>query len=580
MKTVYKLTFGIIALFLWLQGNAQSNETFINPVLAGYYPDPSICRVGEDFYLVNSTFSYYPGVPVFHSKDLVHWKQLGHVLDRPEQLQLEGLGVSHGIFAPDISYHEGIFYMVTTLIGNGGNFVVTAENPAGPWSNPVWLNGVNGIDPSLFFDDNGKAYIVYNSDPPETGALYSGHRTIRMYEFDTEKLEIIGQQYLLINGGTDITKKPIWIEGPHIFKKDGYYYLIAAEGGTSDQHSEVVFRSKDVTGEYVSYSQNPILTQRTLESDREYAVTCTGHADIVKTTAGEWWAVFLGCRPYMPYSEGCFNTGRETFMTPVEWNNGWPVINPGSDEVKYEYPRPALTENNNSTIPLNGNFTFKDDFEESTLNYSWIFLRTPAEKWYSLDQKQDFLSIKVRPQMCTDSVNPSFIARRQQHAFFTASVAMEFTPRSENEMAGIVAFQNETHHYLLVKTMSDSVAMIKLLKSEKPNTTETNEKYITIAEQALEEGREESEPVFLRIEGQGSVYNFYHATRNNRWQLLTGDFDGKFLSTRVAGGFVGTTIGMYATSQGAASTNVARFDWFEYSGEDPVYNDKKFLRKE
>jgi len=202
----------------------EKQETYLNPILAGFYPDPGITRVGEDYYLVLSTFAYFPGVPIFHSKDLVNWEQIGNVLDRPEQLDLDGLGVSKGIFAPTIEHHEGVFYMVTTLVGNGGNFVVTATDPAGPWSNPVWLPEVNGIDPSLFFDDDGKAYIIYNSDAPDNKPLYDGHRTIRMFEFDYEALKTVGQNYILVNGGVDISKKPVWIEGPHIYKKDGLYY--------------------------------------------------------------------------------------------------------------------------------------------------------------------------------------------------------------------------------------------------------------------------------------------------------------------------------------------------------------------
>ncbi|UCD39311.1 MAG: glycoside hydrolase family 43 protein, partial [Fidelibacterota bacterium] len=222
----------------------QMDDTFMNPILAGFYPDPSICRVDDSFYLVNSTFAYFPGIPIFHSRDLVNWQLLGHVLDRREQLDTDGLGVSRGIFAPAIRYHQGLFYVTCTLVDKGGNFVVTASNPAGPWSNPVWVPEINGIDPSMFFDTNGKAYIVYNSVAPDDKPLYEGHRTIRMYEFDLENLRVIGKELLLVNGGVDLSKEPIWIEGPHIFRKDGYYYLIAAEGGTAEQHSEVVFRSE------------------------------------------------------------------------------------------------------------------------------------------------------------------------------------------------------------------------------------------------------------------------------------------------------------------------------------------------
>ncbi|MGH7450827.1 MAG: glycoside hydrolase family 43 protein [bacterium] len=272
----------------------QNSERFTNPILAGFYPDPSICRAGNDYYLVTSSFSYFPGIPIFHSKDLANWKQIGHVMDRPEQLDLDGLGVSRGIFAPAIRHHAGVFYVTCTLVDKGGNFVVTSKKPEGPWSNPVWIPQINGIDPSLFFDENGKAYVVYNSIAPDDKPLYNGHRTLRMYEFDVTHLKVTGDEILLVNGGVDLSKKPIWIEAPHIFQKDGYYYLIAAEGGTADQHSEVVFRSTKVDGPYVPYERNPILTQRHLDPKRKNAITSTGHADFVETESGDWWAVFFG----------------------------------------------------------------------------------------------------------------------------------------------------------------------------------------------------------------------------------------------------------------------------------------------
>ena len=187
--------------------NSQNNRYFTNPILTGFYPDPSICRVGNDYYLVNSSFAYYPGLPLFHSKDLVSWKQIGHAMNRPEQLDLIGAGVSRGLFAPAISYYKGIFYITCTLVDKEGNFVITAKDPAGPWSDPIWLNEVDGIDPSIFFDEDDRAYLLYNSVPPGNKSLWDGHRTIRMYEFDYKNLKVTGEQKILINGGSDISKK-------------------------------------------------------------------------------------------------------------------------------------------------------------------------------------------------------------------------------------------------------------------------------------------------------------------------------------------------------------------------------------
>jgi xylan 1,4-beta-xylosidase len=316
-------------------------ETYTNPILAGFYPDPSIIRVQEDFFLVASTFAYFPGIPVFHSRDLVNWKLIGHVMSRPEQMDLTGFGVSRGIFAPSIHFHEGIFYVTCTLVDGKGNFIAAAKDPSGPWSMPVWLPEINGIDPSLFFDEDGSSYIVYNSVPPGNRSLYDGHRTIRLRSFDIKNLKVDGPETIIVNGGTDISRKPAWIEGPHILKHDGSYFLVAAEGGTGYDHSVVAFRSENVTGPYISYEKNPVLRQRKPD-ERSNPVTSTGHAQLVETSSGNWHAVFLGCRPY---DGDHYNTGRETFLVPVSWENGWPIMNPGKAQVEYHYPLPLPAVN-------------------------------------------------------------------------------------------------------------------------------------------------------------------------------------------------------------------------------------------
>ena len=285
-----------------------------NPILAGFYPDPSIERVGEDYYLVNSSFAYFPGIPLFHSRDLVTWTQIGNVIDRPGQFAFGAIGLSRGIFAPDITYHRGVFYLVSTCIDCGGNFVLTATDPAGPWSDPVWVD-IDGIDPALFFDDDGSAWIL-NNGPPVGTPLYDGHRAIWIQRFDERALQPVGPRTLLINGGVDLAARPIWAEGPHLFRKDGWYYLITAEGGTAEQHAEVVYRSRDVTGPYRPGPGNPILTQRDLDPARPHPITSAGHADFVTTPAGDWWSVFLGARPYR---DNYYNIGRETFLLPVKW---------------------------------------------------------------------------------------------------------------------------------------------------------------------------------------------------------------------------------------------------------------------
>jgi alpha-N-arabinofuranosidase len=546
----------------------QTEKGFTNPILAGFYPDPSICRVGSDYYLVTSTFAYFPGIPIFHSKDLVNWKLIGHVMDRPEQMDLEGLGVSRGIFAPAIRYHSGLFYVTCTLVDRGGNFVVTSKAPEGPYSNPIWIPQINGIDPSMFFDENGKAYIVYNSIAPNNKPLYDGHRTIRLYEFDIENLKVIGEEKILVNGGTDINKKPVWIEGPHIFQKDGYYYLIAAEGGTAEGHSEVVFRSKKVDGPYIPYENNPILTQRHLNPKREHPITSTGHADFIQTEAGDWWAVFLGCRPYPPFEENYYNTGRETFLAPVKWNDGWPIINPNYEEVQYSYPLPIKPSSARATIPYSGNFKIRDDFDSDRLALNWVFLRTPHKKWYDLNRRKSYLAMDLRPETCAERRNPSFIGRRQQHATGRASTAIQFTPASDNEKAGLLVFQNERHFYLLCQSLDNDEPVIQLYQSTYDENADHNMELI--ASQKIEADQREKE-LYLKIEANGNVYSFYYGLESDQWKLLKENVDATFLSTRVAGGFVGCMYALYATSLGQPSSNVAYFDWFEYQGEDEVY---------
>jgi xylan 1,4-beta-xylosidase len=555
-----KKLFAIITLLLIsCAGIAQA--TYNNPILTGFYPDPSICSVGDDYYIVNSSFSYFPGLPIFHSKDLVNWKQIGHAMDRPEQLDLKGAHVTRGLFAPTIRYNKGIFYIICTLIDKGGNFVITAKDPKGPWSNPVWLKEVNGIDPSLFFDDNGKAYILFNSIPPNNISVYDGHRTIRMFEFDIANLKVIGEEKLLVNGGTDMAKKPVWIEGPHIFKKEGWYYLICAEGGTAYNHSEVVFRSKAVDGPYTSYEKNPILTQRHLDPKRKDPVTTTGHADFVETPDGKWYAVFLGCRPY----EGnYFNIGRETFMLPVTWKDGWPHILEGNEEVPYHSPVPFPKRTTKVNNAFNGNFLFNDDFKNSRLNYRWEFLRAPEKNWYSLSERKGYLAMQLLPQTCSGTDNPAFLGFRQQHINGYASIAINFKAAAENEKAGMLIFQNETHFYFLCQSILNNETVVQLYKAV---PGDKDGKMELLQSQPLTNFN----GLNLKIESKGSTYAFYYATQKDKWQLLKDNVDAKFLSTETAGGFVGSMYALYATSSGMNSGTKVFFKSFESKSNDELY---------
>ena len=357
--------------------------SFRNPVLSGFHSDPSITAANGKFYLVASTFTFFPGIPVFESEDLVHWKQVGNAIHRPGQLDFDGLGVSRGVFAPAIEYHDGTFYVVNTSVDAGGNFIVTATDPAGPWSDPFWLPDIGGIDPSLFFDDDGKVYIL-NNDEPEVPVRYDGHRAIWLQEIDIAGKKPFGPRKVLIDGGVKPEENPIWIEGPHIYKVDGWYYLSDAEGGTGPQHSQVVLRSRNVWGPYEPYRDNPILTQRDLDPNRPLPITNAGHADLVQGPDGTWWATFLASRNYgvAPGKSSHYNTGREAFLLPVTWKDGWPVILPHGEKIPYVLPGPSFMKKPADQAPMTGNFTWRDEFDTVGLGKGWMTPRVPKTQWY------------------------------------------------------------------------------------------------------------------------------------------------------------------------------------------------------
>ncbi|MFV0291518.1 MAG: glycoside hydrolase family 43 protein, partial [Mangrovibacterium sp.] len=293
--------------------NPLVENQFYNPVLQGFYPDPSVCKKGEYFYMVNSSFSYFPGVPIFRSTDMVNWEQIGNVLDRVEQFQNFDKRVSQGIYAPALSYNEfdDTFYLVTTFVGGGGNFMVKSKDPEGPWSNPIWLPQVQGIDPSIFIDQDGTAFICNNQDP-EGESQYQGHKAIWLQKMNLQTGKTEGERRMIRNGGNNLEEKPVWIEGPHLYHIGDYYYLLASEGGTSNDHAVCFYRSKNIWGEYEACPHNPVLTQRTLNPNRVNPVSNAGHADIEQMPDGSWRAVFLACRPYTANND--FNLGRETFV--------------------------------------------------------------------------------------------------------------------------------------------------------------------------------------------------------------------------------------------------------------------------
>jgi len=530
--------------------------TIQNPILTGFYPDPSIVKVGANYYTVHSTFSYFPGLPIMQSQDLKNWKQISNVIDRPSQMDFMGERMSRGLFAPAISYYKGIFYVTCTDIDHDGNFVVTATNPAGPWSDPVKISQVRGIDPSIYFDvATDKAYIIFNSDAPDNKPLYSGHRTVRMYEFDYQNLKTIGEQKQLINGGVDISKKPVWIEGPHILKKDDWYILYAAEGGTSVNHSQVALRSKDVWGPYIPYEKNPILTQRGLPADRLNPVTSAGHAQIVEGPDGKDYSIFLAVRPY----EGDFyNTGRETFLAPVSWVDGWPIINPDHKEVQYSQTFGFKEVKQKGALPQNGNFSYTMKFDKG-LDLSLMHLRTIDKTSFSTSKKNG-LTLKLKPETILETGNPSFVAKRQQHMYSDAETELDFNPKTEKEKAGLVVYQDESHFYFLSKSVKEGKTQVELYKS-----VHRKKEVELINTVAVGNGK-----LNLKITSKADKVDFEVSENGKDYKIIAENLDGKHLSTKVSGGFIGNVYAMYATSNGEKSDNKASFKYLKYSGYDPM----------
>jgi len=514
---------------------------YLNPILSGFYPDPALARVGNDYYLIGSTFAYFPGIPIFRSKDLVNWTQIGNVIHRPEQLKFDSLGMSRGVFAPTINFHDGTFYVLNTCVDCGGNYLVTATNPAGPWSNPTWIPEVGGIDPSIFFDDDGKTYVI-NNDEPTGGSTYQGHRAIWIREFDVAAKKVKGQATQIINAGVDITQKPIWIEGPHIYKINGKYYLSCAEGGTAVDHRQVVFRADNVLGPYVPApaSVNPILTQRHLPPTRPFPITSAGHADFLQTQNGEWWGIFLATRPY---DDDYYNTGRETFLLPLEWKDGWPSFIGGREPVPYAVKKPNLPAQPALAIPTHGNFSVREEFDGRTLAPYWMMLRTPREQWWTLGGGA--LTLRARPDDVAGKGQPSFVGRRQQHLKASFTTAMTFTPARAGDRAGLVAFQSENFFYALTVTLADGKPVVQVERRNGASDTPT-----VIATKPL--GARAGAPVYLKIDADGPRYDFSFATQRNQWKPVLENADGKMLSTKGAGGaganFTGVVVGMYAHS--------------------------------
>jgi alpha-N-arabinofuranosidase len=393
--------------------------SYRNPVIPGYHPDPSICRDGTDYYLVNSSFEYFPGVPIYHSRNLVNWHLIGHCLTRNSQIPLEGCGVSKGIYAPTIRKHRNTFFMTTTNVSAGENFIVHTDSITGPWSEPAYIDQ-GGIDPSLTFIAD-QAYFCSTGIEGNRPGIF----LCRLDPFTGKKLDTS----ICINYGCG-GRFP---EGPHIYHINGWYYLLLAEGGTEYGHAVTIQRSQNICGPWEPCPYNPILSHRDRGS---HPIQATGHADMVEDQNGVWWMVCLGIRPLgWPMLH---NLGRETFLTPLQWKDGWPFpLNGNGVELEMTGPLPAAPE------PVC--FDFNADFEKSALALEWTFIRNPEQKRYKTGNGE--LVIEGSDKTLSDeNTNPAFIGIRQQ-AFEIESCTVIRKDLAKGTFAGITAYYNHDYHY-------------------------------------------------------------------------------------------------------------------------------------
>jgi alpha-N-arabinofuranosidase len=523
-----------VSLLFWLVCVAAAQEAeptrpFLNPILPGFYPDPSICRVQDDYYLVTSSFEYSPGVPIFHSKDLVHWRQIGHCLTRPSQLPLQKMRASGGIFAPTLRYHDGTFYLVTTNVWGGGNFYVTAANPAGPWSDPIWLDQ-QGIDPSLFFDDDGTVYYTRHVGAADG---YIGQTTL---DVKTGKL---GGEMREIWRGTG----GVWPEGPHLYKKDGHYYLMIAEGGTSFEHRVTIARGNSPWGPFTPCPNNPILTHA---DRRAHSIQALGHADLVETPAG-WWLVCLGIRP----QGGPFHhLGRETFLAPVAWTDqGWPTVGDrgtiepamrGPELPPHPWPEPPP----------------RDEFDAPRLALAWNFIRNPYDADWSLTERLGHLRLNGSAVTLSDQDSPAFVGRRQTALACRAAAKLSFAPRHERDEAGLAIRGNDRNHVAIGAVLHGGrrqAFLRRVLDGKRVEPVEYRE---------IPEG-----DIVLSIAATPLEYEFVVQPVSGQ-PIRLGSIETRALSSEKIGGFTGVYLGMYATGNGQKSTVPADFDWFEFHPEN------------
>lgn len=526
VKYCYLMFFGCWAFVGVLA--AQQLETgksigFKNPILPGFHPDPSVCRVGDDFYLVNSSFQYFPGVPVYHSKDLVHWKQIGACLTRTSQVDLTGADGNNGIYAPTIRYYNGRFYMITTLFPSRKTFYVHTDNPKGEWSDPVVLDFVReSCDATLFFD-KGKSYFLWVDD------------YVRICEIDLQTGKQLSEIKRLWSG-----MGGRYPEGPHLYKKDGYYYLLLAEGGTEHGHHVTIARSRFLDGPYIPCPANPILSHFN-QAMQNSSIQGLGHADLVQASDGSWWMVCLGYRTH-GYLQHVM--GRETFLAPVSWEQGaWPVVNKnGTLSLDMNVP----------TLPLQP-WRFEpetDEFIASKLSWDWSYLCNPIFNNYSLDSHKGFLRLKATTTTIDQKASPTFVARKQTEVKFKVTTSLHLEGLTDGSEAGLTAYAAALNHY-----------DIMVVNRERQNYIQAVIRIGQVRHVFAEIPVKQPE-VYLSIEGTPEFYVLSYSLDNQSFHTLA-KMEYRYLSTETIGGFTGVHLGLFAQSKTKCDA-YADFDWFRY----------------